>query len=377
MLLTIAERLRPFSHLPGTAFVVPGTTLSLEIFPALIRVTDLALSQPVVLAEISLDLNGPVKDFTAVQDLENGSLRVFGTSVNGYFRYSVRGMQNGKGIIVTVEKTPSNGMLFHSQGLWVSHNPSSIQAGEKIIIADTAIEDAVPYKFSGLERLSLGSHKLQDWELVRRRLSFDEIFPIWFRLGQMVPQTTSNELTGTALLLKDCHHAIAANAPEKILSEFSKLFIAGFDGVLSPRLTDTDFNGIKHDGNDFSEVPQSDTSALTILSEGARLIRSLFIREEKNMVHVLPSIPPEFHCGRMLDVKCEEKGLLSLEWTKKSLRCMTLKAQQDQTLAFTFSNHEKKCRLRTSTKDKGITYIPGEELNVIAGQDYWFDNFQR
>lgn len=377
MRLTIAERLRPFSHLPGTAFVVPGTSFSLEVFPAFIRVTDLSLTQPVVLAEISIDVSGPVEGFTVILDLENGSLGVFGTSADGYFRYSVRGVENGKGIVVAVEKSPANGVLFHSQGLWVSHNPSSIQPGGKIVFSERVMEDVVPCQFTGLERLSLGSHKLQDWELVRRRLSFTEIFPLWFRAGQMVLQPASNELTGTALLLNDCREAIAANAPEKILAEFKKLFIAGFDGILSPRLVDSRHNGIKHHGNDFSEAPDAEASALVILTEGARLISSLFIQQEGNLIHILPSVPPEFHCGRFLDVKCGDGGLLSIEWTKKSIRCMGFIAHKDQKLAFTFSNHEKKCRLRTSTKDKGVTYIPGSELSIIAGQNYWFDNFQR
>lgn len=373
MHLTIAERLRPFSHLPGTAFVVPGTSLSLEIFPAFIRVSDLALSSRVVVAEISVDVEGPVDGFNVILDLENGSIRVLGVSQNGYFRYSVRGVESRKGIIVTVEKGPDNGILFSAQGPWTSQDSTFILPGGKIVFAEVAGEEAIPYKFSGMERLSLGSHKLQDWELVRRRLSFDEIFPVWFRVGQMVAKPVSNVLAGTALLLNDCRRAIDANAPEKILAEFRKLFLAGFGGVLSPRLADTDYNGIKFS----DEVPVGTASALTILTEGARLIKSLFVRQEQNTIHVLPSVPPEFHCGRFLDVECGDGGLLSIEWTKKSIRCMSFKAHADQKLAFTFPNHEQRCRVRTSTKDKGVVYIPGSELNVVAGQSYWFDNFQR
>lgn len=377
MRFTIAERLRPFSHLPGTAFILPGSSLSLEIFPALIRVTDLTLTLPVVLAEISIDLSGPVEGVTVMQDLENGSLRVFGNSSEGYFRYSLRGMENGKGIVVLVKKTPPNGMLFHSQGLWASHHFSSIQAGEEIIFSEGVIKEAAVCKFAELERLSLGSHKLQDWELIHRRLDFREIFPIWFRLGQMVSPPVSSELTGTALLLNDCRRSISADAPENILAEFKKLLIAGTVGGLSPRLVDTEYSGIKHHGNSFVEAPAGEASALIILTEGAHLIRSLFIRQEQNAIHVLPSVPPEFHCGRFLDVKCGDEGLLSIEWTKKSLRCMAFSAQKDQKLTFVFSNDETKCRLRTSTKDKGIVYAPGSELNILAGKNYWFDNFQR
>lgn len=375
MRIEIAERLRPFSHLPGTSFVVPGSSLRVDLFPVSIQVYDLSKALPVSLAQISMDIEGPVGDFTSLLDLEKGELRVWGKSVKGYFRYVIRSLEGRQGIALFVEKAPNESLHVSCKGLWTAQKTEA-KPGETLVFSEEQTKE-VSCVVKVAERLSLGSHKLQDWELVRRRLSFTEIFPIWYRLGQMIPQGHSDISTGTAWLLKECRAAIAANAPEKILATFHALFLAGFDGVLSPRLVDVDYQGFKCDGADLSDASHVQGSPLTLLSEGARLIRSLFVQETEQTVHVLPAIPPEFHCGRFLNASCGNEGVLTLEWTKKSIRCMTFSAKHDQKLAFTFSNHEKTCRLRNSYKDKGRMYIPGSQIDMVAGQNYWFDNFQR
>jgi hypothetical protein len=376
--ISIAERLRPFSHRPGTSFVLPGSALSLEIFPTLIRIFDLSEGMPDFKAEIILDLTGPIEGFTAVQDLENGSLRVFGESAQGYFRYIVKAVNEGKGITVTVEKAPTDAMLFTCVGRWDASTFLPVNAGETIVFPKSiSLEEIKPCVITTSERLSLGNHKKQDWELVSRRLSFAEIFPLWHRLGQVVTKPASTELYGISLLLNHCKDIIAANTPDKLLPEFKKIFLVGFDGILSPRFLDTDYQGIDYPSVEISDIVQNKISALTLLTEGAKIIRSLFIQETENEIRLLPSLPPEFHCGRLTDTKCCKQGLLSLEWTKKSIRLVTFRALENQKLGFSFANHERKCRLRTSNKDKGIVYIPGTQIDIIAGQNYWFDNFER
>lgn len=359
--------------------MLPGTTLSVTIFPVFIRLSDISGLFPEIIAEINLGLEGPVLDFTAIQDLENSRLRVFGNSLAGYFLYTIHPLREKKGILISAEKLPNQITILCAGKL--KANKDAFNQGESITISEdvkgeSAAEVAINNDGS-IERLSLGSHKKQDWELVRRRLLLSEIFPVWFRLGQMSPQLDFNVYEGIPFLLQDCEGAIAGNAPEKILSSFKNLFLIGFDGILSPRSIDTEHHGIKYPNIDFSKCEKTKSSPLCLLTEGARLIRSLFLQEKRDGIHVLPALPPEFHCGRMLDLKCGNGGKLSLEWTKKSLRSMTFTASVDQTINFKFSNHEKKCRLRSSNKDKGMVYIPGTELTVIKGQDYWFDNFQR
>ena len=389
MRLEITERLCPFSHLPGTSFVLPLSSLNLEVFPSLIRINDLNAPLPRFLADIALHVEGPVDDFTTIQDLEKGVLRVFGKSATGYFRYSIKAREVDQGIVVFVEKAPPEGLAFKCKGQWISSQKevgsqevgrwSLVKAGEEITFGgkDSSEKDIHLDSLPLLEKLFLGSHKHQDWELVQRRLSFTEIFPVWYSLGQVVSQSFSNRLVGTALLLNECKHAIAANAPDKILDKFKKLFLSSFDGVLSPRLIDTNFQGIKYQGSDLTINPTEEASSLTLLVEGMKLIRSLFVQVTDETLHILPQLPPEFFCGQMIDIKCGKQGFLSIEWTKKSIRRMTFSALQNQKIAFTFSNHEKKCRVRSSFKDKGIVYVPSSQIDIIAGQNYWFDNFQR
>ena len=54
MTIKIAAKLRPFSHVPGAACVIPGTSAVIEAFPTLLRIDG---------HEITLNLTGPVKDF--------------------------------------------------------------------------------------------------------------------------------------------------------------------------------------------------------------------------------------------------------------------------------------------------------------------------
>jgi hypothetical protein len=379
MRLEIAERLRPFSHLPGIPFILPGTCLSIAVFPTLLRIHDLSSATPLLLSELKWNLQGPVSNFTSILDLERGELRVFGTSQQGYFRYHLKSLKNSKGIALHIDKTPQPTLNFQCKGTW-NTKQSTVQAGESIIIGEGLEKENSSTVFSlpELERLSLGSHKLQDWELVRRRLAMDEIFPIWHRLGQLVPHVSAGDLQGTALLLNQCQQRIMANAPEKILEAFHALFLAGFEGVLSPRLIDTDFQGISYHNQDIPlPAENSKTSPMILLKEGTALIRSLFIQEKPSTIYLLPALPPEFHCGRFLNVKCGKEGTLNLEWTKKSLRIMTFSASKDQQIAFHFSNHERKCRLRSGHRDRGVEYLPGTPLTITAGRNYWFDRFQR
>ncbi len=89
MLIEIAERFRPFVHVPGTFCILPFTTLTFRIYPAYVEVFDLSSSVPALVAEFPIKIQGPVKKFTVLQDMERGCLKVFGEGVQGYFRYRI------------------------------------------------------------------------------------------------------------------------------------------------------------------------------------------------------------------------------------------------------------------------------------------------
>ena len=76
MRITIGLRHHPFTHVPGTFVVLPGSTLQLQIFPTLIKVAGHE--------EIPLTLEGPIEKFTIINNGINNILdiirfiRVFG-----------------------------------------------------------------------------------------------------------------------------------------------------------------------------------------------------------------------------------------------------------------------------------------------------------
>lgn len=375
MHIEIAERLHPYSHRPGIFVLLPGSSLRLQIFPAMIKVDDLKGPSPVSVAALSFDIQGPLDDFTVVQDLEKGHIRVWGRAENGYFRYRIRALSGNQGISISIEKTPQQGIMCGCQGLWQLEGGTPARQDDLLAIAPQMVGSHIDalHQMPMIDRLSLGNHKAQDWELVCRRENFAEIFPLWQRLGQLIPCAKQLEITANKGLLDECRQLLDKNKPENVLPQFRRLFLVAFEGILSPRSSDTDFHGIA--------LPAFDSSAqlspLQILIEGSRLISSLFIREAGHNIHLLPMLPPEFHCGRFINFICRDGSRLSLEWTKKALRRVVFTAAQSQTMAFSFSKGERQCRLRNSFVDQGCIYRNEELLDVVAGENYWFDNFKR
>lgn len=351
MRIEIAQRYKPFCHRSGTQVILPRSTWSLKAYPARLEIEDRSEPTPKQLAVLDLDVQGPIDDFTVMQDLEKSHVKISGKAANGHFRYHLDAL--GKhGAMLMMEKAPAAGICIGEKLLKSGENLVIGQAEEKI-------------SKSNFERLSLGSHKAQDWELMRRRQDFRDIFPLWYSLGQQMPE----QFPSTFPLLNECREAIASNHPEKILSHFKRLFLAGFEEMLVPRLSDTSYQGIVQ-----SVAPIG--SPLQILTEGFHLIRSLFLQQKAEGLYLLPALPPEFHCGRLVNMECE-MGQLTMEWTKKALRRVVLKASKPQTAAFFFSQGETRCRLRHSFADRGVPYYSGSPLDFMPGQQYWLDQFQR
>jgi len=238
MRITIAQKLCPFSHRKKVGCVLPGVGTELEIYPALIRFID-GEEQP-------LDIQGPVERFTVEQDLEKGEVRLYGFAKSGYYKHTIAG------------KPPTK------------------------------------------ERLSLGSHKTQDWELIQRRNDPKEILPLWHKLGISLPDVKV-PVGGTATLLEKCTD----------LASLMELYHIAFEGMLVPRLEDSFHQGVT--------LPpiESVGSPLALLTEGAKKIRNLFFSQEGSQLHILPHLPKELHAGRMVQIASPSIGTLDFEWSKK------------------------------------------------------------
>jgi hypothetical protein len=378
MQITIAERLRPYSHSIGLSYLLPGSCFQIQVFPCLIRLFDLAHSDPIKQGELVLDLRGPVKHFTVSNDLERGCLCVWGETQLGFVRYLLFSQEGGKRLGLFLEKGPQEGIhlangsdsiqLHPLQGVSLSLE-SGLQQKMMPMIKEKVIKTA--YMAPQGNRLSLGNHKAQDWDLVRRRLNLVEIFPVWNRLGQLIPLRQSQDLlyVGTATLLKVCEEAILKGKPEDLAENFLALFQSGFHGLLAPRLVDDHYQGIV-----LTPKISSELSPLCLLTKGRELIERLFIHKQDKTIQILPALPPEFHHGRFTHVQLEE-GVLDIEWSKKTIRRLNFYSEKEQEVHFEFRKQIKSCRIRQRKGDKGREILLGSPLSVEKNCYYFFDNF--
>lgn len=137
------------------------------------------------------------------------------------------------------------------------------------------------YQPKEIERLSLGSNKAQDWDLVLRRLDLKEILPVLYCLSQKTAERSKDSI-----------------------QDFETFYLSSFQEI---------------------GVPQKGEEAKTIFGSAFGSIRALFFQEEGNHYKLLPNNP--FPEGRLLNVQTEI-GSWDLEWTKKKLRRVTLHAHK-------------------------------------------------
>ncbi|HEX4840410.1 MAG TPA: hypothetical protein VFU89_08220 [Rhabdochlamydiaceae bacterium] len=332
MKITIAERLRPFSHLPGASCVIPWSSYKLQAFPAMLIFENLRTFEKHEVPLVPLGWKGPVKEFTVELDLEKGVVWVYGKTVDGHRRLCIEMQEDG----IAIDKR-----VVVSAARLVTHP---------------------------IERLSLGMSKKLDWELVARRQEMAEILPVWFRLGQMVPSGGTVKV-GTASLLQECEKL-------DVTETYLKLFLTGFEGILCPRLSDTSYQGIVPEGK-FSESP------LILLTEGMKYIRALFFKETDQSWEFLPCLAPEFHAGRVVELTTKAGDKIDFEWSKKSLQKVVIHAESSREIFLSIPKPFNFCRLRTSPGDKGDRGEKGsrhffeKSLRLLSGQKLFLDRFEK
>lgn len=322
MKIRIAERLRPFSHSPGTRLILPRGGQVLTLYPTLFQVDGETLP---------LDLSGPVKEFTVQLDLEKGCVWVWGRYRQGYRRFC----------------------LWSEDG---NFRMAEVRGPNK--------EKIPVFTSQPFERLSLGSHKKQDWCLVRRRGDLKEIVPHWLRLAQLTPSVAPHQ-EGMLKYLQQVR-----KDKTTLQGQLQQLFYAGFEGILNPRLEDADYLGL--------EIPEvkGSPSPLPLITEGARFLRSLFI-EQSNEIAILPCLPVAFHCGRMVSIDLGSVGMLNMEWSKKLIRRMVFYSAADQEKKFLFQKEIKNFRLKKDSESDGKIVSSEASLTFSKSSVYYFDRFQK
>ena len=298
-MITIKARLKPFSHLPGTPCMVPGTATCIRAFPTRLLFTDLITGKT---WEEPLPWKGPVEEFTVEMDLDRGGAAIFGKTRGGFRRH------------------------------WI--------AGEK----------------KRFEKLSLGKHTLLDWELVRRKMSIEELAPILFALGQGVPLA---ECTSPALAL------LHFTDKREIVPNLKNFFRVAFSGMLVPRLTDEEFQGIIAEG-------KTSGSPLALLRQGYGVLRSLFFEEANREIALLPLLPPEFHAGRLTHLLTTQGDTFALEWSKKILKRVVIEPKV--TRPVTLILQKSLSSFRVNRKER---HAVKEPLQLTAGKKIALDRFEK
>lgn len=315
--------MNPFSHSPGISFLLPGSVYEVQVFPTLICFYDLTTTERKKVKEIALEVDGPLSDFTVLQDLQRGCISV----ICDKLRFHI---------------LPNCELVYEKK----SHLP---------LIAK--------------EELFLGSHKKKEWESIKKRLDFCEIFPIWQRLGSLLSLPEAHSEKGMFSLLNEVQAAIAAKKPEKILFFFKKLFLAGFKGAMVPRLNDDEHQGIVKE-------EETEISPLYLLSQGAELISSLFFTFDGKKVSILPNLPPQFFSGSFKNIGFQW-GILDLEWSKKMVRSLTFRCQIEGEAFFNFDSSIETFRLRENLQEKGRVLNAKNGFLVEKGKTYLLDRFTK
>ena len=361
MNIKLAEKYKPFSHEVGTSLLLPKSFWKATFYPAKIFLEDLSILDSKKTHSITPQIKGPLSQFTIMQDLERGWTRVFGRGPDGYFSYRLA--ISSIGIVLFLERGPQEGIFFAFDEKTINLQPKE----ELIIPAET-----LPFKEALNEKMHFGCSKKQDWTLVKRRLSIEEILPIWFEIGKDIPNYPIPN-TGNFHFLAECKKLIDARDREKIGPALINLFKVGFEGIFSPCPIDTRFQGYFPE----EKTVPIETSPLALVGEGARLIRNLLIQEEKGSLEILPCLPKEVHAGRFTNVILSDSVVADIEWSKKLIRRMILRPKNDQEITLKFQSSIDSFRLRAGWRGRGTFHRAGGVLSLRANTLYILDRFQK
>ncbi len=361
MKIKLTEKYKPFSHEEGTPLLLPKSPWKVTAYPAKVILENLISVEKKEAHTIVPHIKGPLVQFTVMQDLERQWVRIFGRGPEGYFSYRL--VASAYEITLFLERGPKEGIAFTHEG-----ETKLLKRKEELILPS----NTPAFGEDRFEKMHFGCSKKQDWTLVRRRLSLEEILPIWHALGKHIPEHPLLDV-GTAHYLKICQELVEKKERANIGAAFLNLFKIGFSGILLPSLTDETHHTFIPEGG---QIPP-EASPLLLLGKGARLIRSLLIEDKGNHFAILPCLPKELHAGRFTDIALSGSLTLDLEWSKKLIRRVVLHPKEDQKLTLTFQSAIDSFRLRKGRRGRGKTYAAGTTLTLKGGTLYILDRFQK
>ncbi|MBM3198599.1 MAG: hypothetical protein FJZ58_05025 [Chlamydiae bacterium] len=356
-MLPITDRLRVHSHQPGHEALIPGTHWKIQAFPAALQVT-YCLTQET--RWFFWHITGPVSPFTIEQDVDALALRIYGTAKQGYFRFVLKKV--GKELVLIAEKTPPEGIFWSTTPQGERHLISSQQS---IVLAKALVMPSL-----SKERLFLGSSKQKEWEGIYTRRDLAALLPLWFALGQVTPVNLLKEEGRTVDLLRTLEEQCLSQSRLAIHDTLHRLCFAGFSGGLVPRGEDDTFQGLVPPSVEMRSCP------LSLLTQGAKIVRSLFFQENETEYHILPCLLPGFTCGRMFFITTKQGDQIAFSWSKGRIRQVALLAQYEggERLCH-FPKGTRSYRVRQSRQDSGKVHQVQDTLVLPKAKWLWLDRF--
>lgn len=328
-MIKLTQKFKPYTLIPGACLPIPGSEYYAQVFPTLWRVFS---SSHELLGEGRISLSGPVKRFYIFQDLHRGGLAVLSEKYKYYL----------------------------------------LPSGEKV----ASIRGSLPSADQAEPLLSLGVHKHADLHKMRRRRDLKEILPFWWRLASLTPPCAPvNAIQPVGKLFHTVYQKIQQREKTEISSLLLSLYLSGFSENFLPRMSDTEFQGIL----DFSDMDEQNVP-FSLLHSSFGLLRDIFIFHDGDLLEVLPSLPPEFPCGRLTRLLLKGIGKISVEWSKKTLRKVCLHAQENREFLLGVPSPLICCRLRQWEKKQLIASSQislGEIMEIKAGTTYVWDCFRK
>lgn len=373
MYIDVRYPIKPCSHQMGEKCLIPQTTWVAQIFPTKLCLFNQKFTDSQEKIEFIWELEGPFFAFTVLQDLERKELRVFANTPRGWLKYTLYAHEQG--FCIFFKKIPQKKCVYKyltNMRIFLHNRPQNIITEKNSLDIPMKLECALKRP---LEKLFLGVNKSLDIFGIKKRMDLKEIFPLWFYLGQQIPQVSQN-IGGTAQFLNIIEKEIEIKNRQELEDNFLRLFLTSFSHLLVPRLHDQEFQGIFPDRLQETEMQKHTVSPLVIVQKGAALIRSLFFQQKKNQLMILPLLFSQFVSGRLKNVQCEDLGILDFQWSKGILLKMVFYPEKNSTLYLQIPQ-VKNFRLKKKKKERGVILSTQEPIAVEKELVYFFDRFQK
>ncbi|SCA58629.1 hypothetical protein AB751O23_AI_00040 [Chlamydiales bacterium SCGC AB-751-O23] len=353
---------KPFTHSIGKSLIIPRSNLQITCFPAKLFL-HLLDEEKTLVAEIDLDIQGPVKEFTWEVDLHNNWANLHFLTQEA--PVSLRFIISQQALKIICRRSAKEGVKLNvsSKGfLNKAVSAYSLAKGEETLLCFSSME---VYEDSGQARLFLGSLKKQNLDQMKEREDIKEWLPLFFTYASLCKE---KEQGMQALCYKELENA----GNNELNESFFNLFKVHFKDFFSPSFFDSYFQNIQTKND---KVLQG-LSHVSLLSSLYPLILNLFINfEGKKKLCILPKVPPQIPSGKLIGLKISSEISISIQWSKKKLRQVEIYCHEDVRFTLGLSKAIKSFRIFSKAKTKAQIISADKPIEFCKNTRYFLDRF--